>query len=410
MPMYAVPIAPTVVSVYTQPAQQQPAAPAYAPVEHNEILPPAPPADDDDGAEEEPFAQRAHSRPVKGFARLLCVTVLGFCAVWMALICLLVGPVSVFGETFSIVKAFEFCVDLFSIHRGVIYETLAKVALVIAYVVILVYLIKDAVWITKTIVTVLFRGSNGKTEKQNLSSASFIAHDSSSGFVKLYCLMLLTFAATGAGLTELSWALIGVGLCYSLITACILAWPKGEQAETGKISYGRDAWENYVFDILRQILILLLLLGLAFTVAMPSAYDISFGVQVLFSGGFQGIVDFLKQFFDLLVQDVLDIVVIIMFMVMLVSAMGGHGTMSAQEKWVDTVLIRYCVRILIVTCIGAVLTCFFASLTSSGSFYYGENTLSMWWTLLRDHYVPVIFLSVMGILIGNFMPSSSKTK
>ena len=90
-----------------------------------------------------------HKKERKTLTRFALLALIGAVAAWIILIIMLTNTASAFGEVISIATAFEFLFSIFSIHYGVIYITLAKLALSILYIIFLIIAVKNVILITR---------------------------------------------------------------------------------------------------------------------------------------------------------------------------------------------------------------------------------------------------------------------
>lgn len=339
--------------------------------------------------------------------RFVLVTLIGAVAAWIILIIMLTNTASAFGEVISIATAFEFLFSIFSIHYGVIYITLAKLALSILYIIFLIIAVKNVILITRDLPKT-FSHKLRKPASEQPEGVSTIYSRTSSVLAKFCIFLIVTYILSGDSFTTGSWiGVVVVGL-YAMLVQCLITFP---QRIAGSLPRDKETWIGYGLKVVRQLLILSCVFCLAFILMVPAGYDLVFGVQVLFGGFFHGVSGFFITFYSAVCENILKIIALIKLIALIGTVLTEHITISNHIAYSNERNIEYandrlktaCLHILIVLAVAAVLTCVSSAIGETGTFYFGEESLFAWWNLIKDNIFPAVLASAAGILIATYM-------
>ena len=336
----------------------------------------------------------------KASERRVFQILMGCIATWAALILLLVGAASAFGKPVHLLTVVEFIIDLFGIHYGVIYETLAKAAIVIAFIVLLVLLIKDTVWITQVLVKYMSRNAEKVTDER----LSFILNTVGSKFSKILFFIIFCCVLSGDPLSSGSYAALAISFVFMVMFTAMAYFPR-KTAEQGEEPADRKAaWAEFVFAIVRQILLLCLVGVLGFLVVVPAGYDLGYSIPAIIRVGVSGGVDFLRKFYDMILQGILDIIAICFFL-RLMSIILGNGIKKLEVNvTLQNAVRQMCVGILVVIAISSVILCILAMVDVNGNVVFELSSVKTWFALLRDRFLPLICAAVAGIVFLPMLP------
>ena len=333
------------------------------------------------------------------------VKILSSCAFFVMILCLAVmlcAPAAAFGEVFSVVTGVEFFIAIFSIGAGNIYISLAKLALAITYLVMMILSIKDFVWAAKSFHVVFSKKIAVQTPKRPAAVNGFLCRYAASAVFRALCFAILAAVLSGDGASWGTWLVMVFGALYALCFAFFTAYPHGTVDEEGKRRYQRAEWNRLALTMVSQVMLIACLACMAAFLIVPAGDEPAFGVQMLVGGYYSGTSGFFVTFFNMVGVHILEIVAICFFVYMLSWTLKGNGLAMGYMRFTDKTVRRTSVRILIVMAVAAVCACVFSSIGIYGS-VLGGNTLSLWWHEIRRHYLPVILTAVMGILIAAYM-------
>ena len=348
-----------------------------------------------------------HKKERKTLTRFALLALIGAVAAWIILIIMLTNTASAFGEVISIATAFEFLFSIFSIHYGVIYITLAKLALSILYIIFLIIAVKNVILITRDLPKT-FSHKLRKPASEQPEGVSTIYSRTSSVLAKFCIFLIVTYILSGDSFTTGSWiGVVVVGL-YAMLVQCLITFP---QRIAGSLPRDKETWIGYGLKVVRQLLILSCVFCLAFILMAPAGYDLVFGVQVLFGGFFHGVSGFFITFYSAVGENILKIIALIKLIALIGTVLTEHITISNHIAYSNERNIEYandrlktaCLHILIVLAVAAVLTCVSSAIGETGTFYFGEESLFAWWNLIKDNIFPAVLASAAGILIATYM-------
>lgn len=326
-------------------------------------------------------------------------------ATWATLIVLLCGAASAFSKTVHLVTVIEFIIELFSLHYGVIYETLAKAAIAIAFCIILVILIKGGIQITKVLVKQLSPRAEKASDK--LLRPAIVSANSSLALV--LCFIILCYVLSGDPLTAGSYAVFIIASAFMLLSALIGYFPR-KTAEPGEMpAYPKGAWAEYVFAIVRQLLLLSLMFVLGFLVVVPAGYDLGFNIPALFRIGVSSGVDFLRKIYEMLLRGIIDIVAIALFMCLPRTAFNTLIMTPENSQTIRTKFNHMFISILALTAISAAFTFILAIVDVNGHVIFETNTLKTCFILIRERLLPLICTAIAGIVFLNVLPNRETT-
>ncbi len=349
-----------------------------------------------------------HKKERKTLTRFALLALIGAVAAWIILIIMLTNTASAFGEVISIATAFEFLFSIFSIHYGVIYITLAKLALSILYIIFLIVAVKNVILITRDLPKMLPHKLN-QPASQQLEDVPTNLYSRTASVLRKFCIYLFTaYVLSGDPFTIGSWIGIAVAGLYALLVQCLVAFP---HRIVGSIPRDKETWIRYGLIIVRQLLILFCACCLTFFLAAPAGYDLAFGIQVLFGGYFHGVGGFFNTFYSAVGENILKIIALIKLIALIDTVLTEHITISNHIAYSNERNIEYandrlktaCLHILIVLAVAAVVTCVSSAIGETGTFYFGEESLFAWWNLIKDTIFPAVLASAAGILIATYM-------
>ena len=324
----------------------------------------------------------------------------GCIASWTALVLFLSGAASAFGQTVHLLTAVEFIIDLFSIHYGVIYETLAKVAIAITFFVMAVLLIKDAVWNTQVLVKYLSRNAEKVTDER----LSFILNTAGSKFTIILSFIIVCCVLSGDPLTSGGYTAFAVTFVFMVLLSVMAYYPR-RTAEPGKTpAYPKGASSEFLFAVVRQVLLLILVGLLGLLAVVPAGYDLGYNIPALIRIGVSDGVDFLRKFYDMILQELIDIVVIILFMRLLYIVLGNSIKKLGGSLYLQNSVRQMCTGILVLIVISAVVMCILAMVDVNGNVVFEESVLKTWFVLLRDRFLPLICVATAGIVFVSMLP------
>ncbi len=328
--------------------------------------------------------------------RFKWLAVFAFLVTWLTLLGMLLGVADAYGQTLTVFTAIEYILNVFNMQSSTIYESLAKAALAIIYAVMLIILLKNAVApLPKFFAT--FSGKKNITERA--SAASVLCNGATSSLVKIFCLGILARVLANGEPTGLYNIGMIVAAAYSMYVTVLTALPQNV-SEGGKQQNKRTAG-NLVYAILRQIFFLAFAYFMSAFLVIPAGYNLSFDIQVLFGGYFNGVLGFCKVLATLVGQDILFIVAIILFMRALKELLSGYNHSDYMDR-VGEALRRTSLRIFIIVAIGAALLCLFSSIGTNFEFHFENSMLTAWWDLLRPRYIPILLASLMGLVASSY--------
>ena len=352
---------------------------------------------------QQPYAQAA--APVVP-ARIKWMAGCALAILWLVFAVMLFGAVSAFGKTFSAITMIEFVIELFSIHRGVIYERLAQVALSITYLVMMILILKEAIWSTKTIHAVFSKKIAEQTPKRPASAAMFICRYAASALSKSYCFMILACALSGDGLVWGSWLLLVLGILYTVVVAVLSSLPRSEAGKTAK-----SDWTEFAFALIRHALLIALMCGMAAMIVKSVGSEMSFGLQVLFRGGFDGVGGFFSTFFSLIGQRIVEIIAVFMYMYMLHTVLLAYNVEEGYTAIANKDIKKTAIRMLVVLAVGALFSVCFSSISVSGQFYFdADESLTVWWQLLCRSYLPALLIVAACVVASVYLRPARQAK
>ena len=324
-------------------------------------------------------------------------------AAWIALAGLLFGSLQVFGGYITVFTIIEFIVSFFGIRLGAIYVSLAKPAIAVVFIVMLVLVIKNVVSASRKIFSVYsVKVKNNDPEYPQLAMRR-ICGCASFALKYAYIFMIVASVLLECELTVWSWILIAAGVLHTMVIACCSSWPESRRNEAGKRIRSKESWMEFAFAAARQALIDACFIMMALFLVVPAGYEIAFNLQALFGVYYNDVYGFFDLFINIIGRYIIDIVAIIMFMTAVDIPLCSYDPIIGYRKTMDKDIFKKCLRILIAIAVAVAITCVFSVLDSNGKFSFNDAVFGMWWNLLRLRYIPVILSAVIGMIVSSYM-------
>ncbi len=334
--------------------------------------------------------QETAQTPEQGGVRFRIVAAISAVTVWLCLFAFLSGVTNTYGETLTITCAINFATNILRLGSQDVYYTLSKAGLAVAYAVMLILLIKNAIRILASLPGALSR-KYGLAERTTITGK--INACCASSFAMPVCLNMLAQLLANGTPQRLYYGILILAAAYALVTAVLTSLPK----QTNEDDKHNHSVGFTVYAVLRQIFFLAVAYFMLTFLVTPAGYRLSLDLRVLFGGFFDGVYGFVELFADSLSQDIVTIVSVFLFMSFLKDLFCGFYA-SPYTGTIGESVRRGSLRILIVMAIGAALLCLQTMFTPNFEFVFEKSLVAYWWEFLHPRYVPVLLACFLGLV------------
>lgn len=303
------------------------------------------------------------------------------------------GVTMLFSSAINPYTAILNVINLFSIKRGVIFETLASLVITAIYIYLLVAIIKSTIQTVKTFLkivkksTVLIKTTGLNRLYANALDATY----------KAVLFIILCYIVSGSGFTVGSYLVIAVFLTNAVLNSTLLFIQKNKGDFKNK-----ETILQFVFSILRAAVIITWSCLAAKVLIQPSALELSFGIRSLFSSvGMSGRV--IEALYDLVVKHILDISLACIYIALLNLLFIEIDYTAAAKKPAYGEIKKYSRILLILAAICAAATCIIMVATGVNR----ELNIVNMYHVLKVQYLPAILFAV-GLLVYGIIPFDKK--